>query len=430
MFPFQTILKKREKQEFTREDIFSFISQLTHDQVSDSQVGAFLMACFINGLSSQETAFLTSAMAQSGSFLMYDEPKKMKVDKHSTGGVGDKISFLVFPICVANGLAVPMIAGRGLGHTGGTLDKLESIPEFNIHLSNDDMNRCMRELGGFIIGQSKDIAPADRILYKTRDVTATVDNSAFITSSILSKKLAEKLDFLVLDLKTGEGAFMKTLENARELGSRLKQTAEYIGLNLEVVLTRMEQPLGKTVGNWLELEETEECLKGKMEKDIKDLTYALCIEMLIHGKVAKDREEALKKIDEVIQNGKALEAFYKIIELQGGDWKAAKIKYQNQTFWEVKAEKTGYIHKINPLTFGRAGLIIGISRKMENDNLDYGAGFIFEKKVGDFVNKEETLYRIYTSCEEKKQKVEEYLKEAVEIGEEVLEIKDIVIEKM
>ena len=187
MFPAQIILKKREKQELTRDEIYSFISQLTHDQVSDSQVGAFLMSAFINGLSHQETAFLTEAMLHSGAFLNYPNPHKPKVDKHSTGGVGDKISFLVFPICVACNLAVPMIAGRGLGHTGGTLDKLESIPGFKVILSQEEMDRSMEELGGFIIGQSAEIAPADKILYKIRDVTATVDHSSLITSSILSK---------------------------------------------------------------------------------------------------------------------------------------------------------------------------------------------------------------------------------------------------
>ena len=431
MFPFQTILKKRNNLEFSREEIFNFISQLTQSQVSPSQTGAFLMACFLNGLSTKETAYLTSAMAESGSFLSYTKPpNKLAVDKHSTGGVGDKISFLILPICVSCNLLVPMISGRGLGHTGGTLDKLESVPGLKVELGEEEMEQGIRQVGGFIVGQSKDIAPADKILYKTRDVTATVDNSAFITSSILSKKVAEKLDFLVIDLKMGEGAFMKDLESARELGTRLKQTAEHIGLNIEVVLTRMEQPLGKTVGNWLELVEVEECLKGCMSKDIKDLTYALASEMLINGKVAENEKEAFAKIDKVIQSGEALTSFYKMIEGQGGDWKAAQLKYQNLTYWEVKSQKKGIIQKINAMSFGRAGLIIGSSRKMENDQIDYGAGFYFEKKVGDSVENGETIYRIYTDSEEKRKKVEEFLKEAIVVGEEKVEVDSIIVEKM
>ena len=431
MFPYQTILKKRDSQEFTRDEIFTFITQLTNNQVSPSQTGAFLMACFLNGLSTKETANLTSAMAESGSFLSYTKPpNKLAVDKHSTGGVGDKISFLILPICVSCNLIVPMISGRGLGHTGGTLDKLESVPGLKVELEEEGMEKGVREVGGFIVGQSKDIAPADKILYKTRDVTATVDNSAFITSSILSKKVAEKLDFLVIDLKMGEGAFMRDIESARELGKRLKQTAEHIGMNIEVVLTRMEQPLGRAVGNWLELVEVEECLKGCMPNDIKDLTYALAAEMLINGKVAGNEKDAFAKIDEVIRSGQALKNFYKMIEVQGGDWKAAQAKYQNTKFWEVKAKTKGIIQKINALSFGRAGLIIGISRKMENDQIDYGAGFYFEKKVGDWVEEGETIYRIYSDSEEKRKMVEEFLKEAIVIGEEKIKLESIIVEKM
>lgn len=428
MFPSQIILKKREKKELSRDEIFSFINQLTHDQVSDSQAGAFLMSCFINGLNFQETGHLTEAMLHSGAFLNYPNPYKPKADKHSTGGVGDKISFLIFPICVACHVAIPMISGRGLGHTGGTLDKLESIIGFKVNLSQDEMDRCMDELGGFIIGQSPEIVPADKILYKIRDVTSTIDHSSLITASILSKKLAERLDFLVLDLKTGKGAFMKTLEDARELGYKMKGTAEVLGLKLKVMITRMDQPLGQAVGNWLEIEETEKCLKGEIPKDIKDLTFALCSEILINCGIAKDDINSYNMINEVIQNGMALKIFYKMIELQGGNWEKSKLFYKDLKYYEIKSKKTGYINSIDSLMFGHAGMILGVSRKIEKDELDLAAGFYFEKKCGDFVQEGETIYRIYTGNEERKKLAEEYLKNAIDIDSIKLEQQNIIVE--
>lgn len=428
MYPIQIIHKKREKSELTKDEIFFFIEQATNHQVSESQIGAFLMASFLNGLSYQETAYFTEAMFKSGFHLTYPKPNKPIVDKHSTGGVGDKTSFLVLPICVASKLAVPMISAKGLGHTGGTLDKLQSIIGFKVDLSQEEINKCMVELGGFIIGQSSEIVPAEALLYKVRDVTSTVDHSSLIASSILSKKLAEKLDFLVVDLKTGEGAFMKTVEKAKELGIHLKGTAEALGLKLKVVLTKMDEPLGRSVGNWLEIEEAEKCLQGDMPKDIQEIVYSLCTEIFINNGIAKNIEQATKMIDDVINNGSALNVFYKLIELQGGDFQASKKLYKNSNYYEIKAKETGFIQSINPLSFGRAGLYLGMSRKLESDKIDYGAGFVFEKKCGDFVQEGDVIYKIYSTNIDKKNLAENFLKNAIVIGQEKIEKKNMILE--
>ena len=430
MYASQILIKKRDKIELTKEEIFFFINQLINNKISDSQVGAFLMASVINGLSHEETAYLTMAMCQSGSHLLYPNVNKLKVDKHSTGGIGDKTSLIIFPICIALNLAFPMITARGLGYTGGTLDKLESILGLRTNLTQEEMNRSMLELGGFIIGQNEEIAPADRKIYKIRDVTVTVEEAALITSSILSKKVAENLDVLVIDVKTGLGAFMKTVEKAKDLGVRLKKSAELLGLKLKVVLSRMDQPLGKSVGNWLEVLEAEKFLKGECEEDLKELIFIICTLMLIEAGVVKDKENAENLIGNVIQNGSALKCFHQMVELQGGNWKKSEEFYQKTLVWEVKAQKTGWIEEINGLSFGMAGVILGFSRRVEGEDINHANGFEFNRKCGDYVKEGEILYKIYASSETQKNEAEDFLKEAVKIVEYKLNKKKVVLEIM
>ncbi len=429
MLPVQIIQNKRDKRELTKEEITFFIEKLTKGEVSESQGGAFLMAAYLNGLSPIEIAALTEAMANSGAKLKYPNPHNRPIaDKHSTGGVGDKISLLLLPIAVACGLAVPMISGRGLAHTGGTLDKLEAIVGFNIYLDQDEIDTAMNELGGFIVGQSADIAPADKLLYSMRDVTATVDSIGLITASILSKKLAEGLDVLVLDLKTGTGAFMRTLEEAYQLGNMMKATAEQLGLKMKVVLTRMDSPLGRFAGNWLEMLETEECLNGNMPADIKRVTYKLVAQMLKAAGIVNSEDAAEVLIEHSITSGRALEHFYKFVELQGGDWAASKIKYQNIDTLDVCAEAGGYVHEINTLNFGNAGILLGAGRKVETDEIDYAAGFEFVKKCGDKVAVGDVLYKIYYSETEKAEATKLFLKDSYVIGGEIPPVEDLIVD--
>ena len=428
MLPVQIIQKKRDKYELTRSEITFFIESLVKGEVSESQAGAFLMASYLNGLSPIEIAALTESMANSGEKLQYPRTKRPIADKHSTGGVGDKISLLLLPICTACGLDIPMISGRGLAHTGGTLDKLESIVGFDIHLSQDAINTSMKELGGFIIGQSADIAPADKLLYQIRDVTATVDSIGLITASILSKKLAEGLDVLVLDLKTGSGAFMRSLDDAYTLGNTMKATAEQLGLKMKVILTRMDSPLGRTAGNWLEMKETEECLMGDMPDDIRRVTYKLISEMLIAAGIVNTEDAAEVMISHSIKSGAALNNFYKFVQLQGGDWQATKSKYADTKFIEIKSSQSGYVQSINALQFGEAGILLGAGRKTETDAIDYAAGFEFLKKCGDAVELDEPLYRIYFSDEALVEAAAKYLHNAYTISTESVEIPDLIVD--
>lgn len=427
MLPVQIIQNKRDKKELTKEEIHFFIDNLVKGKISSAQAAAFLMACFLNGLTEKEISYLTYSMTYTGEMLKYPKTGRPIIDKHSSGGVGDKISLLLLPICTACGIDVPMISGRGLGHTGGTLDKLESITGFKIKLSDEEIAACINELGGFIIGQTAEIAPADKILYQLRDVTATVDHYGLITASILSKKLAEGLSGLVMDIKVGEGAFMKNIHIAKVFGRIMKQTGLELGLKMSIVYSAMDEPLGYYIGNFAEIIETEECLKGNMPADIKEITYKLAEQMLLMSGNYKSSEEAIKAIDEAISSRRALVDFYKFIELQGGDLEKSKTEFAKTKTFEYKAKQAGYINKLDALQLGIIGIILGAGRRKEDDIIDYYTSIIMKAKCGDYVNSGDTILEILYNDEFNTEEIIEKLDNAIGFSSEPVEKKSIIL---
>ena len=313
------IRKKRDAQEHTREEIEQLVSSYTRGEIPDYQVAAWLMAVVLKGMTRAETAALTEAMLRSGEVLDLSSLPGVKVDKHSTGGVGDKTSLVLAPVAAAGGLLVPMISGRGLGHTGGTLDKLEAIPGFNVNLVLPEFLRVLRQCGCAIVGQTPEIAPADRKLYALRDVTATVDSPSLICASIMSKKLAEGIDALLLDVKSGSGAFMKKREDAAFLAELMVETGQRMGKKVVALLTNMDQPLGRKVGNALEVEECLEILHGKGPEDLRALCLELCGWMFKLGGKCTSVDEGKKLAAEIIDSGRGLEKFREMVRAQGGD---------------------------------------------------------------------------------------------------------------
>ncbi len=387
----EILKKKRDGFELNKDEISYFIKGLSNFNVSDIQAAAFLMACCTKGLSSKETTYLTYQMRDSGEKFNFAKINKPKVDKHSTGGVGDKISLLITPLLMAFDIAVPMISGRGLGHTGGTVDKLESISGFKIRLDYEDYFNLLIQNGAFMACQTDDIAPADKKLYHIRDVTGTVESIGLITASILSKKLVEDLDALAMDIKVGNGAFMRDLSSAHQLAESMAGVARESGLKMRIIFSSMEQPLGYKIGNWLEIEETMESLNGQYSADIRDLTLKLCSSMLIAGGLFDNELESGLELNKVWDSGLAAKNFVKMIEAQGGNLELSKSKYENYPEYEIVSDKRGFIQQIDTLYTGIAGIMLGAGRKDINDKIDYGAGIILNKKIGDTVEIGETL---------------------------------------
>src|SRR4051812_13015896 len=313
------ILSKRDGRSLTRDEICFFVDGVTSGSLPDYQASALLMAILLRGMTPEETAWLTDAMVHSGVRVDLADIPGVKVDKHSTGGVGDKTSLILAPLAAACGVPVPMMSGRGLGHTGGTLDKLEAIPGFRVDLSLDEMKAALARVGCAMIGQTSEIAPADKKLYALRDVTGTVESIPLISASIMSKKIAEGIDALVLDVKTGSGAFMKTAADSRRLAEMLVAIGNASGVKTEAVITEMEAPLGFAVGNALEVIECLDILKGKERGDLVDVSIELIVRMLLLAGVASDRDDAARQVRDAISSGRALERFRQMIEGQGGD---------------------------------------------------------------------------------------------------------------
>ncbi len=379
-------------------ELKAFIDGVGRGEVPDYQAAAFCMAVFLKGLSDELTVALTLAMRDSGEVIDLSGVPGIKVDKHSTGGVGDKISLPLAPLVAANGVPVPMISGRGLGHTGGTLDKLESIPGFRVDLDVERFRQLVGELGVCLIGQTGDVAPADKKLYALRDVTATVESIPLITGSILSKKLAEGIDALVLDVKVGRGAFMKTEASARALAESLVRVGTGAGLKVRALMTRMEEPLGRTIGNALEVREAIDILRGKGPADTTEITYALGAEMLCLGGVAKDSAEGRRKMEEAVASGAGLAKFRDLVEAQGGDPKAIddpdRLPTAKKTT-EVGAAAGGYVTEIDAYALGLAGMRLGAGRSKAEDPIDPAVGLEVLKSVGDEVNKGEAVARLH-----------------------------------
>jgi pyrimidine-nucleoside phosphorylase len=392
------IRKKRDSQEHSREEIDFLISGYTRGEIPDYQMSAWLMATWIRGLSGAEIASLTEAMLHSGEVITFPELLAKKVDKHSTGGVGDKTSLILAPIVASGGLYVPMISGRGLGHTGGTLDKLEAIPGFNTALSLAEFRKVLRACGMGLIGQTAEIAPADKKIYALRDVTSTVENVGLICASIMSKKLAEGIDALVLDVKTGSGAFMQQEEDSIRLARLMVETAERMGKKAVALITDMDQPLGRFAGHSHEVLESIEVLKGRGAADLRDLSIELSAWMFFLGERAKSVNEGRTLATKLIASGEALAKFKQGIALQNGDARVIDdyaILPQAKNRIEIKSNTSGFLAATNCMEFGIALAMLGGGREKKEDKIDPGVGLEFHKRVGDRVAAGETLVTIY-----------------------------------
>ena len=396
------IIKKRNGIALTKEEIAFMINGYTKGDVEEYQMSAFAMAIYFQGMSDLETTYLTEAMLKTGDELDLSGIKGVKVDKHSTGGVGDKTSLVVGPIVASLGIKFAKMSGRGLGHTGGTLDKLESIPGFTIQIPNEDFIKQVNEIGIAIVGQSANLALADKKLYSLRDVTGTVDSIPLIASSIMSKKLASGADVISLDVKVGSGAFMKDIESATKLAKLMVQIGKNCGRNMTAILTNMDEPLGLAVGNSLEVIEAIETLKGKGPKDFSELCEVFSAHLLIDANIAKTEDEAFKMVKNSIESGKALETFKKFVKAQGGDERIVddysllgKSKYE----FKVLSSKEGYISKIDALTVGNASCLLGAGREKLTDSVDHTVGIVLSKKVGDHVSENDVLATIYSNKE-------------------------------
>jgi pyrimidine-nucleoside phosphorylase/thymidine phosphorylase len=388
------IRKKRDGHSLAAEEIHSLVEGYTRGEIPDYQLAAFCMAVFFRGMDDAETAALTEAMLRSGEVLDLSDIPGTKVDKHSTGGVGDKVSLALAPIAAACGVVVPMVSGRGLGHTGGTLDKLEAIPGFRVDLPVERFREVLRRVGACLIGQTARVAPADRKLYALRDVTGTVESIPLIAASIMSKKLAEGIDALVLDVKVGGGAFMKRREEAERLARVLVGIGRSTGKRVTALLTGMEQPLGLAVGNALEVAEAVELLRGGGPDDLRQVTRALCAEMLVLAGAAGGPDEALARVDAAISDGRALARLRELVEAQGGDPRAvddpARLPRAPRKR-EVGAPADGVVQAIDAEAVGLAAMALGAGRARIEDRVDPAAGIVLRRKVGDPVERGEPL---------------------------------------
>ena len=422
----EIIQKKRDSIPLSTADLERMVDGAVDGSVPDYQITAFLMATFFKGMSFEETASFTKAMVESGEKYDLSRIKGPKVDKHSTGGLGDKVSIILAPLAAACGLKVPMMAGRGLGHTGGTIDKLESIPGFRVVLEKDEFTRILQDVGCAIISQSSAIAPADRIFYALRDVTATIECIPLITASILSKKIAEGTNSLVMDIKVGNGAFLKKKTDALILARTMKAVAKRSNLELRATISNMDQPLGYAVGNALEIYECIEILKnedlnpyGLGSTDLKELTIHLCAQMLEVGKVVKNLAEGRKLALKKLQDGSAWKKFLDMCKAQGGDpavllepWRFMKA----DRIVEIRCGKKGYITEMQSEAIGRLLIELGGGRNKVGEPIDHSVGFIFHKKLGTLVRAEDTLVTVFGNSKTNFAEIERKLRSMIRIS--------------
>ena len=413
------IRKKRDGLELTREEIEGLVNAYTRGDVADYQVSAWLMAVVLRGMTRLETTALTDAMLRSGEVLDFSSLPHKKVDKHSTGGVGDKTSLVLAPLAAAAGVAVPMISGRGLGHTGGTLDKLEAIPGFNVNLPVTEFRRVLEVCGCAMIGQTAEIAPADRKLYALRDVTGTVESPYLICASIMSKKLAEGIDALVLDVKTGSGAFMKSEKEAAFLAELMVETGERMGKQVVALLTDMDQPLGQMIGNALEVIEVVKVLRGEGPEDLRELCLHLAGWMLHLGGVSRTIAEGTQLSSQLVSSGKALDKFRQMVELQGGDAQmtddVSRLP-QAQYTAQIMSPKAGFIASMQCEQIGTACVILGGGRERKEDSVDPAVGIALHKKVGDRIAAQEPLATIHYNSEARAEQAQRLIAESIHIG--------------
>jgi len=428
---YDLIVKKRSGYELTQEEINYLIQGYTNDNIPDYQVAAFLMAVFFHGLTPRETSDLTMAMVNSGDVVDLSSIPGIKVDKHSTGGVGDKTTLILAPLVAAAGLPVAKMSGRGLGHTGGTIDKLESIPGFNVSVPTNKFLKQVKDIKVAVASQTGHLAPADKKLYALRDVTATVDSIPLIASSVMSKKIASGADAIVLDVKVGSGAFMRTLADARALARSMVEIGRAMGRKTTAVITNMDQPLGNTVGNALEVREAIDTLNGKGPQDLHHLCLELGSRMLVAGGIATSSDDACELLQNLLTSGKAMEKFTEMVKFQGGDVTVLN-NLDNlpraDNIYPVKSPASGYISAIDAESVGRSAMLLGAGRHAKEDSIDPAVGIVLEKKFGDNVQRGETLAHLHVNDTKMLPEVERMLTMSYEFSEQLPEKDSLIIE--
>ncbi|WP_203287762.1 pyrimidine-nucleoside phosphorylase [Metabacillus sp. cB07] len=422
------IEKKRDGKELTKEEISFIIKGYTNGDIPDYQISALTMAIFFKGMTKEERANLTMEMVHSGDTIDLSKIEGIKVDKHSTGGVGDTTTLVLGPLVAAVGVPVAKMSGRGLGHTGGTIDKLEAVPGFHVEIENEEFIKLVNQNKIAVIGQSGNLTPADKKLYALRDVTATVDSIPLIASSIMSKKIAAGADAIVLDVKTGAGAFMKDLDDARELAQAMVEIGNAVGRKTMAVISDMSQPLGYAIGNALEIKEAIDTLKGEGPEDLHELCLTLGSYMVFLAEKASSLEEARSMLEEVIQNGKALETLKVFLEAQGGDGsvvddpsKLPQAKYKV----ELPAKEDGYVSEIVADSVGVAAMWLGAGRATKESEIDLAVGLMLNKKIGEAVKKGDSLVTIYSNQEDVEQ-VKAKLYESIKVSQQAVEAPPLV----
>ncbi len=427
------IRKKRDGFPLDPAEIDFMVAGIASGGVADYQWSALLMAVIWRGMTSDETAALTDAMMRSGSVVDLSATSGLKVDKHSTGGVGDKTSLILAPIAAAAGVPVPMVSGRGLGHTGGTLDKLEAIPGFRVDLDLKRYKEVLNACGLVLIGQTAEIAPADKRLYALRDATATVESIPLISASIMSKKLAEGIDGLVLDVKTGNGAFMESLEDSQTLAQSMVAIGRRLGKRMRALITRMDQPLGKAVGNAVEIGECVACLKGQGPADLMEVSIELAAEMIVMGELANDLTEARTICAKTIADGSALDRFRRVIEAQGGD--PAVVDRDSalpraRSTHQILARHDGYVATLAARPVGHATMLLGAGRARVDSTIDPAVGVILHKKVGDAVKAGEPLCTLLVNDESALDAAKNMIRDAYTIGDERVTVPELIVERI
>ena len=420
MIPAEIIKQKRDGAHLSKDHLGEFIQNYVEGSISDYQMTALLMAIFFNGMDDDELYSLVDIMVNSGEKMDFSNLECFVADKHSTGGVGDKVSIILAPLLAEAGLAIPMISGRGLGHTGGTLDKLETIPGFRVDLSLTEFRKAVEQTGIAMIGQTNEICPADRKMYSLRDVTGTIESIPLICSSIMSKKIAEGIQGLVLDVKVGNGAFIKKMEDAQTLGNMLKRIGRHFGITTDIVYSSMNQPLGTTAGLWCEVKESINSLKGNGTDDTMKITYELGSRLLLQAEISKTRNEAISLQKSIIQSGKGYEKFLDLVKNQGGSQKDIEQYtklHSPQHTREISANRSGFIQYMDTYTIGLATVTLGCGRAKITDSVDPTAGMEFLKKTGEKVQKGEPLIRCFNSDKPKLQNTVNRLESVFQIGE-------------
>ena len=416
MNPNQLVQRKISGEAIPQTEMASFINAYVDEKIHDDEMTPFLKAVHAHGMTDEETIILTDIMLNSGDRLAFSNMDAYVADKHSTGGVGDKVSMVLGPIMAAAGLAIPMLTGRSLGHTGGTTDKLETIPGFQTSLTLDQFKANVETHGICIMGQTESICPADRKMYALRDVTDTIDSIPLICGSIMSKKIAEGIQGLVLDIKTGNGAFMKTIDQARSLGQILQKVGEAFHVKTDVVYSSMNQPLGRTAGLWCEMDESIAALKGDGAKDLMDVVFELGSKLLVQAGIIRGETAAVSMQENLIQSGKAYDKFEEMVSVQGGDLSQIKQLHQPKFELIVSAKSSGYVESMDTLNIGWAAVELGCGRRKKDDILDPTAGVEFMAKIGNKVQKGDPLFRCFNSNENKLDSALNYLLDSARIG--------------